>query len=33
VLGADETKWYRNKLEYTFSSKRFIPENEFVKDG
>ena len=33
VLGADETKWYRNKLEYTFSSKRFIPENKFVKDG
>ena len=33
VLGADETKWYRNKLEYTFSSKRFITENEFVKDG
>jgi len=33
VLGADETKWYRNKLEYTFSSKRFIPANEFVKDG
>ena len=32
VLGADKTKWYRNKLEYTFSSKRFIPENEFVKD-
>ena len=26
VLGAEETKWYRNKLEYTFSSKRFIPE-------
>ncbi len=33
VLGADEIKWYRNKLEYTFSSKRFIPANEFVKDG
>jgi len=33
VLGADETRWYRNKLEYTFSAKRFIPENEFVKDG
>ena len=32
VLGADKTKWYRNKLEYTFSSRRFIPENEFVKD-
>jgi len=32
ALGADETKWYRNKLEYTFSSKRFVPANEFVKD-
>jgi 23S rRNA (uracil1939-C5)-methyltransferase len=31
VLGAEETKWYRNKLEYTFSSKRFIPAEEFVK--
>jgi 23S rRNA (uracil1939-C5)-methyltransferase len=30
VLGAEETKWYRNKLEYTFSNKRFIPESEFV---
>src|SRR6185503_11239138 len=29
VLGAEENKWYRNKLEYTFSSKRFIPESEF----
>lgn len=29
VLGCDKTKWYRNKLEYTFSSKRFIPEQEF----
>ncbi|HET6769629.1 MAG TPA: 23S rRNA (uracil(1939)-C(5))-methyltransferase RlmD [Chitinophagaceae bacterium] len=25
VVGCDKTKWYRNKLEYTFSSKRFIP--------
>jgi 23S rRNA (uracil1939-C5)-methyltransferase len=32
VLGAEENKWYRNKLEYTFSSKRFIPDNEFSKD-
>jgi len=32
ILGAEENKWYRNKLEYTFSSKRFVPENEFVKD-
>jgi 23S rRNA (uracil1939-C5)-methyltransferase len=31
VLGADETKWYRNKLEYTFSNKRFISEEEFKK--
>ena len=33
VVGCDEIKWYRNKLEYTFSSKRFIPEGEFVKEG
>ena len=32
VLGAEENKWYRNKLEYTFSAKRFIPDNEFVRD-
>lgn len=32
VLGAEENKWYRNKLEYTFSAKRFIPEEEFLKD-
>lgn len=31
VLGAEETIFYRNKLEYTFSSKRYIPEQEFVK--
>ena len=31
VLGADETRWYRNKLEYTFSSKRFIPAPEGFK--
>lgn len=31
VLGADETRWYRNKLEYTFSSKRFMPDSEFKK--
>ena len=32
VLGGDETTLYRNKLEFTFSSKRFIPEEEFVKE-
>lgn len=31
IIGAEETKYYRNKLEYTFSSKRFIPEPEFKK--
>ena len=29
IIGADETKFYRNKLEYAFSSKQFIPENVF----
>ena len=33
ALGAEENKWYRNKLEYTFSAKRFIPEEEFVKEA
>lgn len=33
VLGADETKWYRNKLEYTFSSKRFIPAPFYSPEG
>jgi 23S rRNA (uracil1939-C5)-methyltransferase len=31
IIGADETKYYRNKLEYTFSSKQFIPEHQFRK--
>ena len=31
ILGAEQTTLYRNKLEYTFSSKRFIPEGKFVK--
>lgn len=29
IIGADETEFYRNKLEYTFSNKRFIPADEF----
>ncbi|MGN6212257.1 23S rRNA (uracil(1939)-C(5))-methyltransferase RlmD [Parafilimonas sp.] len=36
IVGATETKFYRNKLEYSFSSKKFIPENEFrqmLRDG
>ena len=31
ILGAEEIRHYRNKLEYTFSTKRFIPAGEFVK--
>ncbi len=33
VLGAEENKWYRNKLEYTFSSKRFIPSPFYSPEG
>ncbi len=29
IIGASETKFYRNKLEYSFSAKKFIPEDEF----
>jgi 23S rRNA (uracil1939-C5)-methyltransferase len=31
ILGASETRFYRNKLEYTFSSKRYYPEEEFQR--
>lgn len=36
IIGATDTKFYRNKLEYSFSTKKFIPEDEFrelVKAG
>lgn len=36
IIGATETKYYRNKLEYSFSTKQFIPEEQFrqiIKDG
>lgn len=29
IIGGDETKFYRNKIEYAFSTKQFIPENVF----
>jgi 23S rRNA (uracil1939-C5)-methyltransferase len=29
IAGATETKYYRNKLEYSFSTKKFIVEDEF----
>ena len=31
IVGAEETKFYRNKLEYTFSNREFLPEHEFKK--
>jgi 23S rRNA (uracil1939-C5)-methyltransferase len=31
IVGADQDKFYRNKLEYTFSNKEFLPEEEFKK--
>ena len=29
IVGATETKGYRNKLEYTFATRRYIPKEEF----
>ena len=29
IIGADNTRYYRNKLEYTFSTKEFLPSNQF----
>jgi 23S rRNA (uracil1939-C5)-methyltransferase len=29
IIGADKTKFYRNKLEYTFSNREFLPREEF----
>lgn len=29
ILGAEQHKYYRNKMEYTFANKRFIPEQQF----
>ena len=31
ILGAVETKFYRNKIEYTFGTKEFLPEAAFKK--
>lgn len=32
IVGADETQHYRNKLEFTFSNKRYLTEAEIKKD-
>jgi len=31
IIGADRTKFYRNKLEYTFSNKEFLSADEFER--
>ena len=31
ILGADKDKFYRNKLEYTFSTKEYVPKEAFRK--
>ena len=33
ILGAEETYYYRNKMEYTFSNRRWLTEDEVASDG
>jgi len=33
ILGSEETIYYRNKLEFTFSNKKYLTENEFTQLG
>lgn len=33
IVGATETQFYRNKLEYTFSTKEYIPKEVFDKEN
>ncbi len=33
IVGATEDKFYRNKLEYTFSTKEFLPKGSFDKEN
>lgn len=30
IVGSEKTEWYRNKLEFTFSNKRWIPRHEIA---
>jgi 23S rRNA (uracil1939-C5)-methyltransferase len=32
IAGAQETRFYRNKLEYTFSTKEFVPRDHFDRE-
>ena len=31
IVGAEQTRHYRNKMEYTFATRKFIPSDEFRK--
>ena len=31
IMGAEETKYYRNKVEYTFGNKEFLPKKDFER--
>ncbi|MBK7885076.1 MAG: 23S rRNA (uracil(1939)-C(5))-methyltransferase RlmD [Chitinophagaceae bacterium] len=33
IVGADETVYYRNKLEFTFSNKRYLTHTEIKQEG
>ncbi len=33
ILGSEKTRFYRNKLEFTFSDKRWLTENEIKSDN
>lgn len=33
IIGADETKFYRNKLEFTFSNRSYLSEEEIKEKG
>src|SRR5829696_8643153 len=31
IVGSAETRFYRNKLEYTFSTKEYLPKDAFIE--
>jgi len=33
ILGATKTRFYRNKLEYTFSSRKYLTDDDFRENG
>lgn len=33
IVGAEDTRYYRNKLEYTFSTRRYVPGPDFDPDA